>query len=134
MNAKMMKTVDVNVKYIQLEVAVRYEEEDIPNDFPLRENDTWKATIDIDTGIILDWPQGKTGDFCMKICDEGTYRLLDENKNVLVEKENDYVPNRLLPGEYGDYLELKINPIGAIENWMKNPSLDDFEEYFVQEY
>jgi hypothetical protein len=37
-----------------------------------------------------------------------------------------YVPNDLVPGSYGDYVELSINEEGVITNWPKNPSVDEF--------
>jgi hypothetical protein len=123
---KVEKTVEI--KKVKVEVAVRYEDEDIPYDFPLREGDMWNATIDVDNGKILDWPQGKSGDLHMKICDEGTYHLLDENDNIVLSIIEDYVPNSLLPGEYGDYLFLKINEEGVVTNWMKDANFSEFTQ------
>lgn len=37
------------------------------------------------------------------------------------------VPNKLLPGEYGDYLALDIDEVGIIKNWLDNPELSEFE-------
>lgn len=117
---------EVEITHVRVEVAVRYDEEDIPNDFPLRIGDAWKATINIDNGQISDWPVGKTGDMYMKVCDEGSYYLLDTEGNTILSIENDYVPNGLIPGSYGDYIELKINENGIITNWPKEPSIDEF--------
>ena len=117
---------EVEIKYVKVKVAVRYEEEDIPNDFPLRNGDMWNAKIDIDNGIVIDWPKGEKGNLEMKICDEGSYYLLDENDNVILKIEEDYVPNKLLPGSYGDYLKLHIEENGVISNWYSKPSIEDF--------
>jgi hypothetical protein len=117
---------EVEIKYVKVQVAVRYEEEDIPNNFPLRNGDMWNAKIDIDRGVVIDWPNGEKGNLEMKICDEGSYYLLDENDNVILKIEEDYVPNRLLPGSYGDYLKLHINENGVITNWYSKPSIEDF--------
>jgi hypothetical protein len=86
----------------------------------------WNATIEIDTGIIVGWPQGTSGEFYMKVCDEGTYTLLDYGGNEIAKIENGYVPNGILPGEYGDYLGLNIDTTGRITNWPKQPNLDAF--------
>jgi hypothetical protein len=126
MEIEMMMPTKVNVTHVRVEIAVRYDEEDIPNDFPLRDGDMWNATIEIDTGKILNWPVGKSGDMHMKVCDEGSYFLLNEKGETIVSIEEDYVPNRLIPGEYGDYVELKINEEGIITNWPKSPSVEDF--------
>ena len=117
---------EVEIKYVKVEVAVRYEEEDIPNDFPLRSGDMWNAIIDIDNGIVQGWPKGEKGNLEMKICDEGSYYLLDENYNTILSIEEDYVPNKLLPGSYGDYLKLHIEENGVVSNWYPKPSIEDF--------
>ena len=55
----MIKTIknekEVELKYVKLQVAVRYEDEDMANDFPHREGDIWSPTIDLDSGQILDY-------------------------------------------------------------------------------
>jgi hypothetical protein len=117
---------EVEIKYVKVQVAVRYEEEDIANDFPLRSGDMWNAIIDIDNGIVMDWPKGEKGNLEMKICDEGSYYLLDENYETILSIEQDYVPNKLLPGSYGDYLKLHIGENGVISNWYSKPSIEDF--------
>lgn len=124
---------EVEVKYLRVHIPVRYDEEDIPKDFPLRvENDKdgydwWDATIDVDTAKILNWPQGVTGEMFMKVCDEGSYFLLDEAGETIKEIIEDYVPNNLLPGEYGDYVSLVINEEGIITNWYNSPTFEDFK-------
>ena len=118
---------EVDVATIRIQVAVRCDEEDIPNDFPLRKGDMWEATVDVDTGQIKDWPKGKSGDLQMKVCDSGTYTLFDREGKQLSERQ-DYVPNGVVPGEYGDYIDLKINSDGIITNWPKEPDFDSFFE------
>ena len=117
---------EVEIKQVRVELAVRYEEEDIPNDFPMRHNDMWIATIDIDEGRVLGWPHGKKGHIHMKVCDEGSYYLYDAEGNCIKSIEQDYVPNNLLPGKYGDYIDLYIGENGLISNWYSQPSLSDF--------
>lgn len=125
---------EVEVKFVTVRVHVRYGEEDMPNDFPGRKGDIWEVTIELETGQILDWPADAglrldwPGSFDMKVVDEGSYFLLDENKKVVAYIEDGYVPNNLLPGEYGDYLNLEISVTGKITNWLKNPSLSEFED------
>ena len=119
--------VTTEVTHIHVNAAVRYDDEDMAYDFPFRDGDRWKAKVDIATGIIEEWPQGHFGNFYMKVCDEGIYTLLDAEGNEVTKKEG-YVPNDLLPGEYGDYLSMEIDETGKITNWPKNPSLSDFTE------
>lgn len=119
---------EADAAFLDLDVAVRYDEEDMPNDAPLREGKSWKAVINLATHTIENWPIGKALKFeDMKICDEGTYILLDADKKELARIEG-YVPNNLLPGDYGDYLSLDIDENGVILNWLSNASLEDFEE------
>lgn len=54
----------------------------------------------------------------LKIRDEFFCELLDENGNKVFEYEG-YVPS-IVPGEFGDYLDLKIDiDTGQILNWYK---------------
>ena len=126
MKVKILVPNDVDIKFVRVEVAVRYDDEQIPYDFPLRNGDMWKATIDIDDGRILDWQDGKSGRLYLKVVDEGSYYLIDDEGNEVLSIEEYYVPNKLLPGKYGDYIDLNIDEKGFITNWYKNPSIFDF--------
>ena len=65
----------------------------------------------------------------MWTCDSGTYILLDKDKKAIC-KITDYVPNGLIPesDDCGDYIRLRINSDGTIENWPENPDYSDFIE------
>lgn len=115
----------VNVTHVRVSLPVRYGEEDIPNDAPMRSGDTWNAVIDIDTGQILDYPKGGALDLSMKVCDSGLYALLCPDGETLAEIQ-DYVPHCVIPGEYGDYVELNVDSEGVIQNWTSNPDVSDF--------
>ena len=122
-------TKEVEVGFILVAIPVLYGEEDIPNDFPLRKGEMWQAKINVETGKIDGWPQGKIGQFYMKVCDSGCYTLLDYFGNSVGNIECDYVPHGVIPGEYGDYVDFKINSEGKITNWPKNP---DFSAFFEE--
>lgn len=117
---------EFEVSHIRLNVAVRYGEEDIPNDFPGRNGDEWQATIELETGKILDWPQGYSTAFSMKVVDQGSYVLLSPDGTEVASITQYYVPNGVIPGEYGDYIEMQINGDGIVTNWPKNPNLAEF--------
>jgi hypothetical protein len=125
MKAKRMIEQEIEVAAVRIEVAVRYEEEDIPNDFPLRKGDMWIGTVEIDTGKVREWPVGKAGNLAMKVTDCGTYTLLAPDESEIAKLENDYCPVGLVP-EGGDYIDLQINEQGIVTNWPKRPDLSAF--------
>lgn len=122
---------EIEIKTILIKISPRYignsEDDDVPSDFPLlNANKTaWVAKIDIDTGKIHDWPQGEVREMFCKVCDAGIYSLFDEKGCQLAEISG-YVPNGIVPGEYGDYVDLKINADGVITNWPKHPDISAF--------
>jgi hypothetical protein len=114
------------VDTIRISVAVRYGDEDMPMDFPFRAGDMWTVDVDLATGKIKNWP-GPAFDLYMKVCDEGAYYLFSNGQEVASIVE-DYVPNGVVPGEYGDYIDFKIAQDGTITNWPKVPDLSAFDE------
>lgn len=128
MKVKVKREVEIEIAFVRMSVAVRYEEEDMPNDFPFRNGDIWDVTINIETGVIEGWPAGVQHELHMKVCDEGSYWLLDPERNVVASIEDDYVPNDLIPGSYGDYIEVQIDETGKITNWCKKPDVSEFFE------
>lgn len=127
MKALIPTTQEVEITHVLVTLPVRYEEEDIPNNFPFRQGEKWEAKIEIDTGKILGWPEGQAGEIeYMKVCYEGSYALLDASGNVVLSIEQNYVPHGVIPGKYGDYVTLKINEHGVITNWPKRPDICEF--------
>ena len=100
------------------------------NKYPLVSKGMWFAIIDLKTHKLLNWKQ-EYGSmyFQAKICDNGTYFLLDKDKKVIC-KIVGYVPNGLIPeaDDYGDYIRLRIKYDGIIENWSEKPNFSDFIE------
>lgn len=126
MKLKIKTTVEARWLDVTIPIRDHGEDDDMPADAPLRKGNTWSCRIDLNEGQILGWPGGTLA-FCEKVRDQGVYVLRDGATKQLAMIE-DYVPNSLLPGEYGDYLELNIDGTGKITNWLKNPSLAAFEE------
>jgi len=124
---------EITVTHIKITLPVNYGEEDIPNDFPLRKGDMWQAMVNIDTGKIENWPEHPRFQECslhMKVCDGGTYTLysyFEDHWDKVSKREQEYVPNGVVPGTYGDYVELDIKN-GIITNWPKKPDLRAFFE------
>lgn len=137
---------EIDVKYLKVDAGVRYfedaevngvqDDDDNPMipfavlckaDSRLRyDMYRWRPTIDLEEGKIVDWPKGVDADIHYKVCDDGTYSLLDKDKNVLIEV-NSYVPDILCPKEegYGDYIIMDIDEDGYIADWECNQRLID---------
>lgn len=137
MKVKIKKEVEVEVKTLHVRAGVRYWEDATvdgieDNDgklIPCRviDEEDWLPVIEIETGKIINWKQGVTADIHYKVCDDGDYYLLDENDEEVVHL-NGYVPKTLCPEEngYGDYIIMKVDSEGLINNWKFN--LSDFTE------
>lgn len=95
------------------------------DNIPLKVGILWEPRIELETGRVIDWPQGTTADIHYKVCDQGEYWLEDAEGKRLKWKGS-YVPNDLLAigdNGYGDYIILKISADGIIEGW-NTPTLD----------
>lgn len=135
MKIKLKIEKEFDAKFLQVEAGVRYWEDASVNGvtdeegdlIPCRDGDTWCPIIEIDTGKIVNWEIGKTADVHYKVCDNGVYILQDSNRDHLKTIE-DYVISDLAIGEsgYGDYIIMKIDSNGIIENW--KPTLEDFQD------
>lgn len=131
MELEIATTAKVFADAITVVLPVEYGDEDIPENFPLRINNSWRATIDIATGIIRDWPKGKSGRMHMKVVDQGSYYLMARGI-TLATREDDYVPE-CLPGSYGDYIEFDIDENGRIAKWEKFCTASNVAESFFKE-
>jgi hypothetical protein len=125
---------EVELKTIHVEAAVRYWEDGEVNGvedtdgklIPCREGGLWKPIIDLDTGVITNWEQGKEAYVHYKVCDSGSYYIKDENGETVLSIEDDYVPAILCPKEpgYGDYIIMSIDKTGKIDGWVaKDPDI-----------
>lgn len=73
--------------------------------------------------------QAKTLKIHLKVCDQFTASLCDQDGNEIHEQEDGYVPG-FMPGQhYGDYVILDIDlDTGQILNW-KAPDAEDIEAW-----
>lgn len=120
-------TLDVRAKVRYFEDAIVNGVEDVNGDLmPCMDRGIWKPLINLDTGIIENWTQGKTASVHYKVCDAGCYYLLEEDGDCVLSIEEDYVPKILCPKEngYGDYIIMDIDENGQIANW--NPTIEEF--------
>jgi hypothetical protein len=95
---------------------------------PNRDGDYWNITINLETGKIDNWPE-VTAKTYYKVCDDGTYYLLNTDGMIVAQKSG-YVPRFLSPNadSYGDYVIMNINKDGFIEGWRAKQQ--NIEEYF----
>lgn len=124
------------VNYLRATCGVRYwEDTDINGEpdtegdkIPCRIGEAWCPVINLNTGIIEDWPIGTTASVHYKVCDDGKYELLDIAK-VTVKTIEGYVPSIMCPKEngYGDYVIMDIDADGRIAGW-KVTTLAEFED------
>lgn len=135
MKVKLKIEKEFDVKYLLAEAGARYWEDATVNGkedtegtlIPCRDGEYWKPLIDIETGIIINWEQGKVAEVHYKCCDDGKYKLLDANKEVIKEIDG-YVPSIMCPkgSGYGDYVIMDIDADGKIQNW--KAKLSDFQD------
>ncbi len=126
-----MKTkalVEKEFEFDRIRIHIRVKSDDItPEEEPLpflNENGSWDITVDIDTGRIREWPTGQGPfDIYAKPVDTGVYQLFKKGQSEPAYKLSGYVPHGIIPGEFGDYVDLQINEDGVITNWPKSPDV-----------
>ena len=68
----------------------------------------------------------------LKLRDEFYCKLYDSNGNMIKDYEG-YVPNEIVPGEFGDYLDLRIDiNTGRILNW-EVPDKEDLQDFIKRD-
>ena len=128
--AKRVSKFEHIAKFVEVSFSV-WEEDDIYYDLKdLRISNTLSFIIRLSDGKIINYPLKRDYYVFEKVVDNGTYTLLDENKNRIIEM-NGYVPNKLIPPKngFGDYIEYYIDKEGYITNWYENPKLWQFDDY-----
>lgn len=128
MKVKIKIEKEVIATLLKVEAGARYWEDSKVNGIedtegsliPFREGDYWCPVIEIDTGKIIDWPEGTTASIHYKCCDNGTYTIQDNNHDALYILSGDYVPPVMCPKEagYGDYIIMDIGADGFIKDWV----------------
>ena len=127
-------------RFIEVSAEVRYWEDAIVNGkedsegtmIPCRNGVAWEPDINLETGHILNWPEGTEASIHYKVCDAGEYWLLNESMERIAKWRGCYVPDEILCIEdrgYGDYIIFRVGPDGNVIGW-KNPSIDSSEWVF----
>jgi hypothetical protein len=137
MKVTLKKEVEVEVKKLKVRAGARYWEDATVNGvedtegnlIPCREGDDFCPIIDLETGVILNWEQGKTADIHYKVCDDGDYYVLDVNDEVVLHKEGYVIDSLAIEDEgYGDYIIIKVDENGFINNWKF-----DVSDFYVED-
>lgn len=139
MKITVIKKEEIEACFLQVMANVRYWDDaeingktDVTGEgVPFKNGDLWEPLIDIEKGIVVNWPKGTTAKFHFKICDSGSYHLLDENaENIIASIDNNYVPSGLCHGDngYGDYIIFSVNEDGSIVDYSNKISPEDWTE------
>lgn len=121
--------VDARVRYWE-DATVNGKDDDDGTLIPLRDGDSWKPSIDLQSGRIIGWPEGTTAEIHYKVCDDGDYWLADADGTKRMKWRGHYVPDALLcMGDqgYGDYIILDVGSDGQIAEW--SFPVIDFDEW-----
>lgn len=111
-------------KYLCIDAYVRYQEDayingvqegprPAPSRMPGMDGYRWRIVVDLDLCRVAYWPEGTVAKIHYKVCDEGIYELWDAEGRV-IERHCGYVPRRVCPDGYGDYIVLIINESGCV--------------------
>ena len=145
MKISIIKPVEIEAKFLKVRAGVRYPED---SEFIEAENDRkvnyisddeenpkmpfmeveyykygnkkfyWTPTIDLENGVIVDWPKGVKVHVFYKVCDDFECTVYDEYDNEVLHYEG-YVPDFMSIEEegYGDYIDMIIDENGCIQDW-----------------
>ena len=107
-----------------------FEDEKEEEQLPLVSLGYWQGTIDLQAHKLLEWnPNFGACYLQAKVCDSGTYTLLDTEKKPICTLKG-YVPNGVIPPENGagDYIHFAINTDGTVEEWQDTYDFTEFNE------
>lgn len=127
MKLALKATKEIEVITIAVKANVRYWEDATINGSadedgtltPFAEGDIWGPKINIEDGVVIDWPEGTIADIHFKVCDGCGFDLLNSAGEVLFTQDDGYVPKLLCPEDvgFGDYIIMKIDANGKINKW-----------------
>ena len=145
MKITILKPVEFEAKFLKVRAGVRYPED---SEFIKVENDRkvnyisddeenpkmrfieveydkyghkkfyWAPIIDLENGVIINWPKGVKVHVYYKVCDDFECTVYDEYDNEVLHYEG-YVPDFMAIEEegYGDYIDMIIDENGCICDW-----------------
>ena len=93
-------------------------------------NKQFDFTVGLDDAGICDWSYNSDFRLRAKVCDSGTYILLDEERTPLLQIAG-YVPDGVIPPlehNWGDYVDFYVSSGGKVVNWLDSPDMMVFAE------
>ena len=121
---------EIEAKWLQVQIPIRYEDdqEELRKIGVGGKNErSISFEVNVDTGELncasWDMEAVKKWSFRIKVCDEGTYTLGDEDFKHIKEIQ-DYVPS-IIPNDYGDYINLNFDG-GKFVGFPAYKTLTDF--------
>lgn len=126
MKVTVYKPVELEIHTVRIEVELH---DDVSENLPkhlFNDDGELDLLIEVDTGKVVSWQGSEPVNIYDKVCDNCVYTLFDSGGLEVAKIDNYYVPNDLIPGDYGDYINLEINADGIVTNWHKYPSVLKF--------
>lgn len=126
MKVTVYKPVELEIHTVRIEVELHDDvSESLPNHL-FNDDGELDLLIEVDTGKVVSWQGSEPVNIYDKVNDNGVYTLFGTDGLEVGKIDNYYVPNDLIPGDYGDYINLEINADGVITNWPKHPNVLQF--------
>ena len=126
MKVTVYKPVELEIHTVRIEVELH---DDVSESLPkhlFNDDGELDLLIEVDTGKVVSWQGSEPVHIHDKVRDNGVYTLFGSDGLEVVKIDNYSVPNNLIPGDYGDYINLEINSDGFVTNWPKYPSVLEF--------
>lgn len=126
MKVTVYKPVELEIHTVKIEVELH---DDVSESLPkhlFNDDGELDLLIEVDTGKVVSWQGSEPVNIHDKVRDNGVYTLFGSDGLEVVKIDNYSVPNNLIPGDYGDYINLEINSDGFVTNWPKYPSVLEF--------
>jgi hypothetical protein len=137
MKVKAYTLTEIEVRSVIIDIYVGCIWETVPrtniHDIPLVVDDRWRIRVNVDSGQICGWPENSAIKIEANVRDSGKYFLIDNEGEVIESLIEEPVPNQLIPGGDGDYIDLDIGDDGVIKNWPEYPAVDQFSRFFYSE-
>nr|DAP10544.1 MAG TPA: hypothetical protein [Caudoviricetes sp.] len=126
MKVTVYKPVELEIHTVKIEVELHDDVSESLAKHLFNDDGKLDLLIEVDTGKVVSWQGSEPVNIHDKVRDNGVYTLFGSDGLEVVKIDNYSVPNNLIPGDYGDYINLEINSDGFVTNWPKYPSVLEF--------